>query len=1106
MNELTILGFGLNTMSKEAAKQAFVVSDSSAPAAGAGSGASSAATSASPTMTVNVQTAAATTPSAAPAPASASTLTAVVPLKSKSIPGGHATSQFKIFNSLSSLKESLSGSLTAAVGESFNASLKISKVKQESINDIYCLLRLQSSTETVSINDEYKLGDSAEELLKTGDLQRFVEIYGDGFVDSVTYGCDAMLLIQFHLQSTEEQKSVSASLQAVKAKTTIGATAEAELTKSLKDKRCSIYQTVDGLDFVPVSIPADETGIGTLVSQFKMTGQTAKPVPISSTFQPYIRAAKSEVAKAKAAELERLANGARALHAMVMRCQDAIIKDLSALYAADGWPKDNWYLAEKVDKREELVLQLRAIGVVLARLAKDIAENYLQENALENYAEQVSVFSRRIKKIGASFPSTSDLPIVRVPSSQIKDMFHTHGEYEFNINPPDTGMELVFRIKTAEMQEWYAVSALLRAAKKAVKLSHQVAEATRGCATGSHPGRAQAKLALSLKMAEMRADQAVEALKFLKQVGVDQVAGVAGISAKWKVKSDDPALLGDVRSICNAVKAAEKAVLIAQKLAEFSLLTPRMRSGQDIFTKFQAITTDMHLLLAVLGAPAPAVILFPTDAIQVAARDFMIQGAFPVQFDLTRLDADLTAVETAANTIVVGPLPAVDGGVAQADLRQIKTALKAAVVVLIPNNQIFQNLLALAVPAAVPAFSPAELSALTMAHTVSANPGAYESSVIEQSLDAAYNALATTRQATTDGQALLTAVRAIKAAAFAQRIPVMALLDRLVRFLIPYRALNDARQAITLAPTAQQFSTSMIEAAFDAAQTAVNNFASTRTKMDTLVTRVRTEQDLAVAAIPADGARDIVIGRITDVQKQAALRAITAQAVILSAKTAIDNMVSELATIQAQQAAAAVAVPADVAIVGTAVTSIDLAQTAVAMAANEQKRAVAEIVNALADGILTEAETYLALTLPPAAGSAMAAVSAGELAKQNLFPAGEPAADNSLVVRLKQHKYYHQRYDYGRYDPRRSKYEDKVETLTIEGSGEDGVISNNSKLAVGDTLSNVYLKPSKGPRLFGGAPATYTGLYHFGVFASCNITRPKADLPDESEVVRVTLR
>jgi len=551
-NEIVTLGYGINTINRNSAKQAIPVAleTTKQPAAAANQNKTQdqvVVTVALPQSMINKGNT--EQDSKTPAPESTSTppqeskdnVESVVTIKngapvtpvknaapeatmkSASTPADNLTSEFKVFTSLLDLKKSFSGSLNASITQgqySFSGELDFSRIHQQSVNDLYCVLHLHSSTETISINGEYKLNTSAEDMLKNNNLPEFVKNYGDGFVNSITYGRFAIVVIQFHLSSNQEQRALAASLQgAVGQSISSGGKFSNTFESALTNKECTIYQHVSGIDYVATPIPNDESGISAIIAKFSTLQQTAKPVQIGWTFKPYHLAA-SPANRQNAINLERIVSVARNLSDMVNRCRMAIKDDLQALYADNNWPKENWHLREP-SKREDLILKLRSIDSILATLTENIANNLCDENALQNYAGQIKKLNAEIKKIGLSFPSTDELPVIQIPSDQVQKIKHKEGQYEFDINPPESVKTLKFYIKDLSAQEQLTAKAIVHSAQEIVKATRKIITVAEECLNGDNTGEQYAEIAFNMKIAVAHAEQVKRAYKLLKRLNKD---------------------------------------------------------------------------------------------------------------------------------------------------------------------------------------------------------------------------------------------------------------------------------------------------------------------------------------------------------------------------------------------------------------------------------------------------------------------------------------------------------------------------------------------------------------------------------------------------------
>lgn len=127
-------------------------------------------------------------------------------------------------------------------------------------------------------------------------LQQFVALYGDTYMNSVTYGRWILMILQFHLDSLEQQRKLQLELKGIGGYLGGGAAFAPKLSRTLLDVDYTVHMYSGGV--IPPAVPTvkDLNFVLSLFESFTFSKSESEAVQISWSSKPYFSAAVNEEA------------------------------------------------------------------------------------------------------------------------------------------------------------------------------------------------------------------------------------------------------------------------------------------------------------------------------------------------------------------------------------------------------------------------------------------------------------------------------------------------------------------------------------------------------------------------------------------------------------------------------------------------------------------------------------------------------------------------------------------------------------------------------------------------------------------------------------------
>ncbi len=362
-----------------------------------------------------------------------------------------------------------SGIATASLG------IDITKIKKQASQELYYALMLYCIESVEKIDQPYFMEASAAELLRKSGM-RFFDDHGDQFVDSIQYGRWALVILQFRAETKEEQKKIAAKISGGAAAAPLEVTGglSQSIQETFKNDSYDIKIFTGGLDHTSAGRLKNIDGLDAIVQQFHIENQKSAPVQISWTSKPYMAIQHKQPsekdsaleltvgARINARTMERLASNACQLAEIIKKAlattemymqalnQDKVDRQLGRPFFMPGDETDT---VERIittdfdidnqpdkDKLVYFLMYLRRTHHFL-KIQYDNLTKTEQCNPKKAHevAVQTKLLISALSKVYASAPSGILLPLLRVSLEMVsaKEQTHTHGEYAFDLIPPD---------------------------------------------------------------------------------------------------------------------------------------------------------------------------------------------------------------------------------------------------------------------------------------------------------------------------------------------------------------------------------------------------------------------------------------------------------------------------------------------------------------------------------------------------------------------------------------------------------------------------------------------------------------------------------------------
>lgn len=362
-----------------------------------------------------------------------------------------------------------SGIATASLG------IDITKIKKQASQELYYALMLYCIESVEKIDQPYYMETSSAELLRKSGM-RFFDDHGDQFVDSIQYGRWALVILQFRAETKEEQKKIAAKISGGAAAAPLEVTGglSQSIQETFKNESYDIKIFTGGLDHTSAGRLKNIDGLDAIVRQFHVEDQKSAPVQISWTSKPYMAIQHKQPsekdsaleltvgARINARTMERLASNACHLAEIIKKAlaatemymqalnQDKVDRQLGRSFFMPGDETDT---VERIittdfdidnqpdkDKLVYFLMYLRRIHHFLKIQYDNLTR---REQCNPQKAHEVAVQTKQLisalSKVYASAPAGILLPLLRVSLEMVsgKEQKHTHGEYAFDLIPPD---------------------------------------------------------------------------------------------------------------------------------------------------------------------------------------------------------------------------------------------------------------------------------------------------------------------------------------------------------------------------------------------------------------------------------------------------------------------------------------------------------------------------------------------------------------------------------------------------------------------------------------------------------------------------------------------
>lgn len=360
--------------------------------------------------------------------------------KTYEIPSREVICNPYLIYSLNELKRKFDASLGIGVPSvGTQIKLDLSNIEQKSTQEIYYVLELKCIEKQQVLMAPYELDAPVKTLLAADDgniLERFSRKYGDSFVDSITYGRWATIIIQVKLSSREKQNEVSASLEQTLGTATIGGEFASSLQEKLQKQEYTAYLYSGGMDYVAMKIVTSVAAIDELVKKI-MEDQKVSPVQIGWTTKPYEDVSKNEADK-NAFDLEKVISVSRNIKELIEDASQLTKVYLQALNAEKIDPQIAKTVEEKsVKDYLKVVENFQTIKQQLDICNQKLKQYYLNEKEIILLAKEVNKLIADLNENIEDIPASILLPIKRVTSDVIQGIKHKNGEFNFYLDIPD---------------------------------------------------------------------------------------------------------------------------------------------------------------------------------------------------------------------------------------------------------------------------------------------------------------------------------------------------------------------------------------------------------------------------------------------------------------------------------------------------------------------------------------------------------------------------------------------------------------------------------------------------------------------------------------------
>ncbi|OAI48537.1 hypothetical protein AYO45_00960 [Gammaproteobacteria bacterium SCGC AG-212-F23] len=307
------------------------------------------------------------------------------------------TSQTYVLTSLSELQRKFDASLSISVPQ-INTGIKLdlSSIQKQSTQELYYVLELRCIEKAESLNAPYELYAPLQKQLAKADnpvaLKRFFDKYGDSYVNTITYGRWALVVIQFKLLNKEHQSTVSAKLSAT-GKVDVDASISNTLSKRFQGEEYTVKVFSGGLDYTAPGILSPISEIDKLVQKFSVQDQKSDPAIIDINSTPYQMAINEEP---NIADETKTANDQ--IKAAETKLTDASTKKMTAedaKTAADQKAEEakvDLDLSEAKDVTKKLASQKADIAARYARMDLD-KKTALEAKAQKDYDAKITAMA-----------------------------------------------------------------------------------------------------------------------------------------------------------------------------------------------------------------------------------------------------------------------------------------------------------------------------------------------------------------------------------------------------------------------------------------------------------------------------------------------------------------------------------------------------------------------------------------------------------------------------------------------------------------------------------------------------------------------------------------
>jgi len=194
-------------------------------------------------------------------------------------------------------------------------SLDLTTLRKQSSQEIYYVLALNCTEQVSVINPPYEMTKKAQTLLAgTGhgnnkfDLQVFFQKYGDSYIDTITYGRFAVVIMQFQFCSKEQKKKVSGQLALSVGSAVIAGGLASSLQKTLQDQQYYIHLFTRGMDYTPTGMLASLDEIDKLIKNFSVEKQVSNFTQMGWTTASYLSVLRDRSSIEKNVDSEHILN------------------------------------------------------------------------------------------------------------------------------------------------------------------------------------------------------------------------------------------------------------------------------------------------------------------------------------------------------------------------------------------------------------------------------------------------------------------------------------------------------------------------------------------------------------------------------------------------------------------------------------------------------------------------------------------------------------------------------------------------------------------------------------------------------------------------------